>query len=235
MSNAIQINCIECKTPIHADDINLDHYIAKCQKCHTVFDFKKQLDEAPKKRTEVAMPENVEVLQLRNELDISFTWWVPHKKPAFLIFFTLFWNSIVSIFVVVALVTGEWLMLAGISIHLTIGLGLVYYLLCKYFNKTTFRVTRNYLTTEHSPFPVPFYGAKDVEVSEIDQLYSKEYVAATQNNRPIHAYAVYLITKSGKEVKVLKGLDTPQQALYIEQEVEKFLGLIDRRVKGELS
>lgn len=235
MSKALQINCVECDTTIHAENINLDHYIAKCHNCHTVFDFKKQLEEAPKHRAEVAMPDNVELLQLRNELDISFSWWRSGKNLGFLIFFTVFWNSIVSIFVIVAFATGEWKMLAFISIHLSIGLGLAYYLLCKYFNKTTFRVTRNYLTTEHSPFPIPFYGAKDVEVSEIDQLYCKEYVSHSQNKQPIYAYAVYLITKGGKEVKVLKGLSTPQQALYIEQEVEKFLGLVDRKVRGELA
>ena len=235
MSNAIQINCVECKSPIHADDINLQHYIAKCQNCHTVFDFKKQLEDAPKNRPEVVMPPNVEILRLRSELDISFTWWTPHKKPTFLIFFTLFWNSIVSIFVIVALVTGEWMMLAGISIHLTIGLGLAYYLLCKYFNKTIFRVTNNYLTTKHRPFPVPFYGAKDISVADIDQFYCKEYVSHTENKQPKYAYAVYAITQTGKEIKVLKGLATPQQALYIEQEVEKFLGLVDRKVSGELA
>ncbi|MEZ4885562.1 MAG: hypothetical protein R3E32_12590 [Chitinophagales bacterium] len=234
MSKSLQINCIECNTAIHAEDINLDHYIAKCHNCHTVFDFKKQMDNAPKNRREVTMPDNVEMLRLQNELDITFDWWSNSKKPYFLIFFTLFWNSIVGIFVIVGLLTGQWVMLAAISIHLSIGVGLAYYLLCKYFNKTTFRVTRRYLTTEHRPFPVPFYGAKDVEVSEIDQLYCKEYVAATQNNVPVYAYAVYLITKDSQEVKVLKGLDTPQQALYIEQEVEKFLGLVDRKVSGEL-
>lgn len=234
MSNALQLNCVECETSIIAENINLEYYLAKCEKCHTVFDFKKQLDEAPKKRAEVAMPSNIEVLRLRNELNISLDWWSKDKKPTFLIFFTIFWNSVVSIFVLAALATGEWLMLAAISIHLTIGIGLVYYLLCKYFNKTTFRVTRGYLTTKHHPLPVPFYGAKDIPVSKIKQLYCKEYVAATQNKRPIYAYAVYLNTKTRKEVKILKGLDTPQQALYVEQEVENFLGLIDKRIEDEL-
>ena len=235
MSNAIQINCIECNLPIEADNLNLDRCIAKCANCHTVFDFTKQLENAPKNRPEVAMPDNIEVLQLKNELDVSLQWWSSENKPTFLIFFTLFWNSIVSIFVIVGLLTGEWMMLLGISIHLTIGLGLAYYLLCKYFNKTIFRVTRNYLTTQHRPLPVPFYGPKDVSIDDIDQFYCKEYVAATQNKRPVYAYAVYLITNTGKEIKILKGLDTPQQALYVEQEVEKFLGLVDRKVRGELS
>jgi len=234
MSNALQLNCVECKTPIIAENINLDYYLAKCEKCHTVFDFKKQLDEAPKKRPEVVMPSNIEVLQLRNELDISLDWWSKDKKPSFLISFTVFWNSFVSIFVLVALATGEWFMFAVISIHLSVGIGLAYYLLCKYFNKTTFRATRGFLTTKHHPLPVPFYGEKDIPIDEIEQLYCKEYVAATQNKQPVYAYAVYLLTKDGKEVKILKGLDTPQQVLYVEQEVESFLDLVDKRVRGEL-
>ena len=32
----------------------------------------------------------------------------------------------------------------------------------------------------------------------------------------------------------LSGLDTSEQALFIEQEIEKFLGIEDKRVKGEL-
>lgn len=234
MSRSIKINCIDCNTPVRAEDINLQTNIAKCQNCHSVFGFEAQLKNAPKNRPEIAMPENVEVLHLQNELDINFSWWTPEKKPNFLIFFTCFWNFIVGIFVLVALVTGEWLMLAGISIHLTIGLGLAYYLLCKYFNKTVFRVTRNYLTTQHKPLWIPFYKTHDIPVDEIEQLYAKEYVAATQNKQPVYAYAVYLLTTGGKDIKIIKGLDTPEQALYIEQEVEKFLGLVDRKVRGEL-
>ncbi len=139
MSKSIKINCVDCNTPVSAADINLETCIAKCQNCHSVFGFQEQIEQVPRKRPEITMPENVEVLRLRNELDINFSWWTNGKKPTFLIFFTVFWNFIVGIFVVVALATGEWMMLAGISAHLTIGVGLAYYLLCKYFNKTVFR------------------------------------------------------------------------------------------------
>ncbi|GAB4440003.1 MAG: hypothetical protein OHK0011_22520 [Turneriella sp.] len=36
-----------------------------------------------------------------------------------------------------------------------------------------------------------------------------------------------------RERKIMSGLDSPEEALYLESEVEKYLGITDRAVAGE--
>ena len=47
-------------------------------------------------------------------------------------------------------------------------------------------------------------------------------------------YSVQLV-KDGGQQALVKGLTDSQQALYIEQELERFLKIEDRPVRGELS
>lgn len=43
-----------------------------------------------------------------------------------------------------------------------------------------------------------------------------------------------MITNSGNDTKLLSGLKTSEQALYVEQEIEKYLGIKNKPVRGEL-
>jgi len=77
----------------------------------------------------------------------------------------------------------------------------------------------------------PKMGKKDrrYEKSDIDQLYMKG------NPNTAH-YDIYMIVngfEGQKNIKLIPNLDSKSKALYMEQEIEKHLGIIDRAVLEE--
>ena len=227
----MRLQCPSCKADIASEDININRLIAKCSQCNTVFEFEKTVREAPRQRPEIVMPPGIEAYHLLSELNLEIKW--RQSFSSFLAFFTIFWNGIVFIFVAAAIITGTYGMLLGVSIHLLVGLGLLYYMLTVMVN-TTFITASNYrLLIEHRPLKLPFYKNRDIPVTEIDQLHVERYVASTTNGKPNHAFGLYLLKKNGEKVRLLKGLRNPDQARYVEQEIERFLDIPDRKVADE--
>jgi hypothetical protein len=116
-------------------------------------------------------------------------------------------------------------------VHVAVGMGLTYYVLTGYFNKTRIDVDLNAITIRHEP--LPFWGNKKVSSKKIVQLYCKKDDALGARNG-YRAFAVHAITSERRNIKLLSGLDNSEQALFIEQEIEKFLNIEDKRVKGEI-
>jgi hypothetical protein len=44
---------------------------------------------------------------------------------------------------------------------------------------------------------------------------------------------VSALLRDGRERKIMSGLDSPEEALFVESEIEKYLGITDRPVAGE--
>ena len=70
--------------------------------------------------------------------------------------------------------------------------------------------------------------------SGIRQLYSKEKTTDNRDTNRISQYELRVITHDKKEVKLLSGLESPKQVLFIEQAIEKFLRIEDKKVNGEV-
>ncbi len=227
----MQLQCPHCRKDILAEDVNIGQLIAKCRHCDHVFAFEKQVRQAPRQRPEVVMPSGIEAYSLLSELNIEVSW--RSGVSSFLTFFTILWNALVLPFVLVAIANGELMMLAGISLHLLVGVSLIYYTLAMLLNTTYILVNHHRLTIEHKPLRLPFYPNRDLSVAEIDQAYVEKYVASRTNGRPDWAHAVVAALKDGEHMKLVKGLKNPRQALYIEQEIERFLDIEDRPVEGE--
>ncbi len=226
-----KLKCPNCGATVRAEDINIDKLVAKCSECHTVFSFEEEIRMAPRHKPEVLLPPGIDAYSTPSEIDMLVSW--RRSSHSFLIFFTIFWNAILSIFVAVAITTGSWSILAFISVHLAIGIGLLYYTIATLFNTTHVNVDHYNLLVEHRPIRVPFIRDQDIPVTEIDQIYIDKYVAGRTNGRPNYAYGVNLITTGDKTIKLVRGLRDAQHARYIEQEVEKFLSIADRPVEEE--
>ena len=173
----------------------------------------------------------MEILKLRSELEIQVSW--RDTLNSFLVFFAIFWNIIVLPFAILAILSGNLLMLLGLSIHLFVGIGLIYYIVTAIFNTTFITADSRHLRIEHRPLRIPFYPNNDFPVMDIDQIYVDKYVKSTTNGKPDYAYSVEAILKNKNHVRLVKGLQYPDQALYIEQEVERFLEIKDRPVDEE--
>jgi predicted Zn finger-like uncharacterized protein len=226
------LQCPSCDADIRSDDINIDRALAKCSSCHAVFSIEEGLPVSARRKPEVLLPNEMEVLKLRSELEILVKW-RKTSSIGFLMFFTIFWNAILLPFAIGAIMSGEFGLLLGLSAHLTVGICLAYFVLTSLINTSYITVNEYRLHIEHKPLPLPFYPDRDIPIQDIDQVFIEKYVASKTNGRPNYAYAVVVELKDRKRVKVIKGLHHPNQALYIEQEIEAFLEIPDRAVDDE--
>jgi hypothetical protein len=231
----LQLAGPNCATSIRSENINITGLVAKCHHCNSVFNFSEELKAAPRNRPEIMLPPGFEAFSSLSTLDIEFSWKQTSKGLGFFIFFALFWNGIISIFVVTALVTGKYEMLLFTSIHLLVGISLIYYILTVLLNKTYILVSRREIVIEHRPLRLPFYPNRTISAMDLDQLFISKYVSSRTNNRPNYAFSVVARLRTGSEITLLKGLRYPEQATYIEQQIEKFLNIEDRAMEGEFS
>lgn len=241
----MQIRCRSCGKDVPAEDVNLEMVLAKCRACNAVFDFSDQVKTAstsPAKgkrdRGEIPMPKNLVVAEGPSTLAVVRKW---SRGPAFfLLFFSGFWNLIVSVFVVAAAsgsMKNESGQAAGAFIWLfltpfiLVGLGTGYIALALLLNRTTIRIEGAVLTVAHGPFPWP--GARTLDAKQVNQLYCTEYVAYKQDNVGQYRMMVHALMADGSRIDLIKGVDNAGQALYLEQLLERHLRLEDRPVREE--
>ena len=112
-----------------------------------------------------------------------------------------------------------------------IGIGITYYAIAGWFNKTSIFVSRDAVEIQHKP--IPWIGNKRLLVNNIKQLYTKEKISQNQNGTSV-TYEVHVIVFNGKIIKLVSGLESSEQALFIEQEIEKYLKIENQPVRGEV-
>lgn len=224
-----QLNCPNCRTPVISEDINIQQLVAKCRNCHAIFDFDDSQQKPIKRaRPEIPLPKGFTVQQQASSLQILIRWRKTKAGIGFFTIFTVFWNLVTLPFVLVALVENEWRVMLMISLHLMVGIGMFLYTLALYINKTYVEVDTHGVRVVSRPIHLPFNKNRQLASRELGQLYVEQYVSSRTNNRPNYAFAVRARKKGDeKDIRLIKGLKTEEQALYLEHEIEKFLHIED--------
>lgn len=230
----MSLNCPDCRFPIPSEDVNIVKTIAKCKSCNNIFDFNQDIggEELPGRyRKEIVIPPGIEVLHLMNELEIMINWRKSAKHFSFV--FTIIWNVFIFIFTSVMVASGATEILLFMIPFILVGAYLIYLSVGHFVNTTYITVDDKRLSIDHRP--IKFLSQKDQNYSpdEIEQLYVRKYSPGSQNDQPVWAYAVDMILKNGKRITLAKELHAVSYARYIEQEIEYFLKIKDRPVKGE--
>ncbi|MBI5624469.1 MAG: hypothetical protein HY924_11885 [Elusimicrobia bacterium] len=236
----MKLSCPRCGQEVAAEDINIQSAVAKCGRCAEVFGFADQVagardaSDIPAK-SPVDMPKGVSVERDAVSMTIVRSWF--HPVLFFLILFCVAWDSFLVFWYTAALGGrgpsggGRLIMMIFPVGHVAVGLGLTYYVLCGFLNKTRIRVSRSELTVRHAP--LPWRGEKTLSSHEVDQLFCEEKVTRGKNG-PSTSYHVGAVMRDGKRLDLLAGLQSSEQARFIEQEVERCLGIKDRPVSGEM-
>lgn len=235
--NQHMLTCPNCNHFISAIDINIDKTIAKCSNCSHVFDFSENIKAGYKpldfSRPGMMIPEGLEVLRLRSELDIEVNWFKTSSKAGFasMMFFTLVWNLVLLPFVLSSILSGQLQILLFAAVHILVGVTLLYNLAAMFLNTSQILVNEDYI--EFSTFPLRLPWAKKTRYSakKVKQIYVSKYVSSSTNGVSNYAYALYAIMDNGQKVKLLDKMNLETQ-LYLEQEIERFLKIKDRRVPG---
>jgi hypothetical protein len=228
----MDLPCPQCQSPVPASNVNIQELAAKCDRCQTVFFFDRDGSRPdPPARPAVELPDGMKVSRMLGELELSYSW--RRHASGFLLVFGLFWNAMLIPFVLVAVSSGQYMIFLGIGLHLLVGIGLLYYILASFLNSTYITVTSFELQIEHRPLPVPMRSKRVLSARQIAQLYTSKYTSSRTNGQPNWSFAVDALLQNQSRVRLLSGLKTAGYARYLEQEIERFLNLEDRRVKEE--
>lgn len=229
----MRLNCPECGAEIPADNINLDRMVAKCRECNTVFGFGDQFGVIgglqPRARLAVPRPASLQVEQDGSELRLIRRWFSP--TYIFLGIFAIFWNGFMALWFGIAIIGRVWSMALFGTIHGAIGLFVAYVAVAGLVNSTLVRVGMGEIEVRHSP--LPWRGNRRIETAGVAQLYSKE-VSHRSRRRTTQSYEIHVATRDGHQVRLLSALESSEQALYLEQELERYLGIADQPMRGEI-
>ena len=178
-------------------------------------------------KIEIGLPDKFELFHRGSYIEITWKWF--RWRIVFITVNAIIWSGLLFNAYSEAGKSMEWLVkpMVVYFLHGAIGIGLMYYIVAGWFNRTHIFVTRGRVVVRHGP--IPWLGNKELKVSNLKQLYAKEKIREGSVT-----YEVYYITHSGRNIKLFSGLKTKEQALHIEQEIEKYLGIEDIAVKGEI-
>lgn len=204
---------------------------------------------AARPRPPVAMPQNITVAHEGNELRLTRHW--RNWQGAIFLGFGLFWcsNLLPFGFVLPAIGmsggsdVGERFLallvfcgvLAPFGIFPLIGLLLAYWGAAQLLNRTIITASPKLLDLYSGPLWVP--GDRRFRRADVQQLYCVEHQQRGGRKSGYRAYFTYEVRvqfRNGQTRDLLIGLPDVYQALYIEQEIERFLGIRDVPVPGEI-
>ena len=226
----MDIHCKRCNEPIPAENVHLDNHMAKCSHCDAVFDFRDQVTRVEAhQRSVLQAPKGIELQTTMDGLEIVRRWF--SKKTIGLLIFCLFWDGFMVVWFGIAISQKQWAMAAFGSIHGAVGLGLSYLCVAGFVNRTYIKISFKDISISHRP--LPWFGGKSVPLGEVKQIFTKEKIHRNKNGTS-YSYEVHFQDHERNETKMVSGLENPEQALYIEQEIEATMGIKDAPVAGEL-
>lgn len=117
-------------------------------------------------------------------------------------------------------------------LHVGAGLYLAYLTLAQWVNSTTVSVEGRMLRITHGP--LPWRGGGEWNWSAFEQLHCRSRRVRVRHGEAEH-FELLVRRKDGGELVLLKDLDSAEQVLWLEQELEKVLGIEDLPVANELA
>jgi hypothetical protein len=176
------------------------------------------------------IPEHISMEQTPTGLQFSYRWFSPGF--VFIALFALVWDGFLIFWYTIATSQDAPLaMLLFPIVHVVVGIGITYFALAGFYNRTLVFVGEGRLTIQHAPLPWP--GNKAFQASDLTQLYSEERVIRTRNGTRVK-YRLNAITRENKNVALLSNLTAPDQVRFLEHKLEEYLGITDIPVQGEM-
>jgi hypothetical protein len=183
---------------------------------------------APGARAMVALPARFTVSTDGGELHVQRAWY--GLKAYLLAVFCVPWFGFLAVWYTLAWSSGNRIAMLMPLLHVAAGLALVYIAAAHFVNRTHVDVADGHLAIRHEPMPWP--GALRLESGTLDQLFTQQDVNRGRNSTTI-TYSLHARCTDGRTVRLLSGLDQHEQALFIEQQVERHLRIADRPMTGE--
>jgi hypothetical protein len=223
----VELKCKNCGSALSPEDISPQLAAARCGHCNALFAIP-QAGPQVIARPDVPLPKGFLLERGMDSVTITRRWFGP--LAFILLFFALFWNGFMIVWHAIALGTGMWVMSAFGLIHTGIGLFLVYYVLALFLNSTVIRATPFELVV--STGPLPWKGNKRIAADQVEQLFCKERISHGKNGSSAN-YRIEAVLRGNVRETLVTGFSDPDQALFVEQEIERHLKIADVPVAGE--
>ena len=178
---------------------------------------------------DIGLPEKIRFLDHVSHIEIVRTWF--GMQTLFLTAFAVFWDGFLFFWYSNIPEDGPLMVVLFPLLHVAVGVGVSYYALTGWFNRTHIYVGQGRLGVRHGPLPWP--GNKEIDAHDVKQLYAKEKISRSRNSTTV-TYELRAVTKSGRNVKLVGGLESQEQAIFIEQKIERYLRIEDAPVPGEI-
>ncbi len=194
---------------------------------------KQDMETSQNKVMALGLPKKFTLNLYENYMHITLSWFGKKTFVATLIAVFHIGFSLVFFISESTTMTGSPLMIKLAPwISTILGLGILYYALTTWLNKTHIFVSQNAIEVKHKP--LPWFGNKRLETKNIKQLYSKEVLStSTSSSRSTISYHLHVIS-SDEDDMTLMNVENSEQALFLEQEIEKYLGIENLKVRGEI-
>jgi len=232
MAAPTALKCPSCSSPFEESAFDLDHGLVRCSYCGTLTTLPSAIKRPPglQERGPLALPTRMAIEPTPHGVRLVRKWFSP--VVFFLIPFCVIWDGFLIVWYATAFSTGAPLAMTLFPlIHVAVGVGLTYFTVAMLINKTHISVERGEVIISHTP--LPWFGYRRIPGVMIDQIYAKIHITHGKNG-PSTDYQLWLVNTAGKHEKLHANSLTQDQALYIEQQLEKALGIKDRAIAGEL-
>jgi len=224
----VELKCNNCGSQLKPEDISPELSAARCHHCNALFALPGAAGGRAIARPAVNLPPKMHMEERMDGLVISRKW--IGAKAWFLLFFAIIWNGFMVGWNGIAISKGVWIMAAFGTLHTGIGLVLIYTVIAMFLNSTTVKAGQGRIQTRNGPLPWP--GNKMLETHEVEQLYCTEKISHSKNGTSV-IYKVEAVLKGNRRETLVHDIPDHDQALYIEQQLERHLQIKDVPVAGE--
>lgn len=219
------VHCSNCQAVIDAPNIDVQRELATCPQCGRLLDLRWRRGVAaqvapptkPRTRARVQLPVGMSMTTLPDRLVIRRRWL--RRKHWFLLCIIGSAGAYVA-YLWATLEPSAWLIAGTLFV-----LSWNYNLVAMFLNSTVITATSDGISVKHGPLPSLFARSANVASADLDQLYSAKWGSA---------FAVQVKLKSAAELRLVSPLITAEQAIFVEQTLERRLGITDFPVEGEL-
>ncbi len=181
-------------------------------------------------RIEVGLPEGLDVVNHGSHIEIVRKWF--EWRIVAITGFALFWDGFLINWYMNVAPRADTMATYLPLVHVAVGLGVTYYAIAGWLNRTHILVGRGKVTVRHRP--IPWFGNAEIDASKLKQLYAQERVIQSRRGRSTSTFEVRAVTHDGRNTTLVSSLGSEEQALSIEREIERHLGIQDIPVVGQI-
>lgn len=233
MESPTALKCPNCGSQLRDTDMNLDTGIVRCSYCRALSTLPTRTAptlEGFRTRSPVALPPRMTCDQDGVDVIITRSWF--SHAAWFLVFFCIAWDAFLIFWYTMAFAAGApWIFKIFPIAHVAVGVGLTYTVLTMFMNRTLIRAGSGQFSIRHGP--LPWFGNFICDSSAIEQLYCKENISHGRQGSST-TYQLWANLRDGTSKKLIGSVMDIEQVLFVEQRIEKALGIRDKAVGGEI-